>query len=367
VIRWVILVAVGLALALADGCAAGARGAARGETAATPAAGATADGGYDEQAIAAFYRGKTVKVLVGFPPGGGFDVVARIVAAALPNHLPGRPTVIVVNQPAAGSLAAANAISNVETQDGTVIGVTSERTILTQAVGDPAVQFDARKVHWLGSISSSPVTCALRSVLGYQSIAELIDGADVAMGSTGGTSQQSTLLLNKVLGTRFRVIGGYPGVAQVKLAIESGELDGLCLSWDGLRTLAPEWFKEPFYLRPISTMGPAAPPDEEYIRSVVRVEDLVKTDAARRLLTAYSKADEAAIPFHVGPNVPAERVAALRAALADVFKEPEVLERIEKAGRRPVPRTGEEVAAVYAAVLDTPPDVVDELRKILGP
>jgi tripartite-type tricarboxylate transporter receptor subunit TctC len=363
--RRTLLLAIGLVVAL-GGCApAAARSPTREPAAATPAPGATPAAASDEQAIAAFYRGKTVKVLVGFPPGGGFDVVARIVAAALPSHLPGRPTVIVVNQPAAGSLAVANAVSNVEPQDGTVIGVTSERTIVTQAVGDPAVQFDARKVQWLGSISSSPVTCAVRATLGYQSITELIGGPEVPMGATGGTSLQSTLLLNKVLGTRFRIIAGYPGVAQVRLAIESGELDGLCLSWDGLRTLAPEWFQEPFYLRPISTMGPPAPPDEQFIRSVVRVEDLVKTDADRRLVAAYSKADEAAIPFHVGPNVPADRVAALRGALASVFAERDVLEKIERAGRRPLPRTGDEVAAIYGEVLATPPDVVEELKTIL--
>jgi len=320
----------------------------------------------EKDPVADFYRGKTIKLFIGFGPGGGFDIVGRIVARNLPKYIPGHPRVVVINRPGAGTLITANNVYRAEAQDGTVIGLTSERTIIRQAVGDPAVEFDAKKVQWLGSVGSSPPTCVVRKDLGLESIKDAMNGPQVAMGGTGGSSSQAPLLVNRVLGTNFKVVHGYRAIARVRLATESKELDGFCVSWDGLKTIAPGWFKEPMFVSVLSTMGPPAPPDLA-LKNVPRVEDLVKGDFERKLLDVYSKPDFAAMPFHFGPGVPAERVKAMRQAFATLLADQEVLAQIKKIGREPAPKSGEEVAELYESVLTVPPDVIDELRKIITP
>jgi tripartite-type tricarboxylate transporter receptor subunit TctC len=320
----------------------------------------------EKDPIADFYRGKTIKLYVGFSPGGGFDVVGRIVARNLSKHIPGHPQVVVINQPGAGTLITANSVYRVEQQDGTVMGMTTERTIIRQAVGDPAVEFDARKVQWLGSVSSSAVACVVRKDLGLKSIEDAINGPEVVMGGTGGTSSQAPRLLNRVLGTNFKVVDGYRGIASARLATESKEIDGFCLSWDGLQTLAPGWFKDPMFVSVLSIMGPPVRPTDA-LKNVPRVEDLVKGDLERKLLDVYAKPDYAAMPFHFGPRVPAERVQAMRQAFANLLADKEVLAQIEKVGRDPAPKTGEEVAEIYASALTLSPEVIDELTKIITP
>lgn len=319
-----------------------------------------------EDAVADFYRGKTIKMFIGFSPGGGFDVVGRIVARSLPKFIPGRPRVVVINRPGAGTLITANNVYRGESQDGTVIGMTSERTIIRQAVGDPAVEFDARKVHWLGSASSSSVTCVARKDAGLKTIADALKGPKVPMGGTGGSSSQAPLLLNRVLGTQFKVVHGYRGIARVRLAIESKEIDGVCVSWDGLKGLAPGWFKEPMFVSILSTMGPPTPPDPR-LEGVPRVEDMVKGKLEAKLLEVYSKPDFAAMPFHYGPGVPADRVKAMRQAFTKLLADENVLAQIRKVGRSPAPKSGEEVTEIYESALAVPPDVLQELKKIITP
>ena len=320
----------------------------------------------EKTSAADFYKGKTIKLFVGFSPGGGFDLVGRIVGRSLPKYIPGRPRVVVINRPGAGTLITANNVYRTERQDGTVIGMTSERTIIRQAVGDPAIEFDARKVNWLASVGSSPPTCVVRKELGLKSIKDAVNGPSLAMGGTGGSTSQAPLLINRVLGTNFKVVHGYRGIARVRLATEAKELDGFCVSWDGLQTIAPAWFKKPMFVTILSIMGPPAPPHPA-LKNVPRVEDLVKGDFERKLLEAYSKPDLAAMPFHFGPGVPAERVKAMRQAFTKLLADKEVLARIKKLGRQVAPKSGEEVAKLYKSVLAVPPDVVAELTKVLTP
>ena len=320
----------------------------------------------EKASVADFYKGKTIKLFVGFSPGGGFDIVGRIVARNLPKYIPGRPRVVVINRPGAGTLITANNVYRAERQDGTVIGMTSERTIIRQAVGDPAVEFDARKVQWLGSVGSSPPTCVVRKDLGLKSIRDAVNGPSLAMGGTGGSTSQAPLLVNRVVGTNFKVVHGYRGIARVRLATESKELDGFCVSWDGLQSIAPGWFKNPMFVTILSTMGPPAPPHPA-LKNVPRVEDLAKGDFERKLLEVYSKPDFAAMPFHFGPGVPAERVKAVRQAFTKLLADKEVLAQIKKIGRQAAPKSGEEVAELYKSVLTVPADVIAELTKIITP
>lgn len=184
----------------------------------------------DQKAVADFYTGKTVRIVVGFAPGAAFDLFSRLLAKQIGRYLPGNPTIIVENRPGAASVLAANTIYNVEPKDGTVIGHIESNLALLQAIGADGLQLDVTKFNWLGAASKTPSTCAIRTDLGINELPELIGGREIVVGTTGpGTNTYNPpASMNAALGTRFKLISGYSGLANVVLAFQGKEVDGFC-------------------------------------------------------------------------------------------------------------------------------------------
>jgi len=226
--------------ASAGAATAGPAGASAGDAAPTSAGGAAPAPGaaFDEAAVAGFYRGKTVKIMVGHAPGGGYDTYSRLIGRHLGKYIPGNPVVIVENMIGAGSMIALNYTYSAAPRDGTVIVGPDGGLALQQLFGNPAVEFDMSKVQFLGSPSGFEYVMAATRRAGVTRFDELLgpNSKQLVMGGVPNTKiDHSTILLRDVLGANVRLVSGYTGTAPVRLAMESGEVDGVITSWESLR------------------------------------------------------------------------------------------------------------------------------------
>jgi len=359
-----LLAAAALLCIVLAACTPGAR-----QTAAPRSEQASAASGqrFDEQAVADFYRGKTIRILVGFSAAGAFDFYSRLLAAHMSQYIPGNPNIIVENRPGAGSALAANLVYAVEPKDGTVIGSFNEFLVLQQLLGAEGIQFDAGRFNWLGSSVDTTSTCLVRSDVGVNSIQELIGGRELNMGATGpGTPTYDTpAVMNTSLGTRFRMVTGYEGITQINLALESREVDGYCVSLDAVQIVARRLVEaEPPVVKILSVMG-TQPPDHPYVRGVPATEPLARTEREKQLLRAVHAPSRISKPFAVAPEVPRDRVEALRRAMVAVYADPAFIEDARTANQERSPTDGERVTAVVQELLRTPADAVADLKNIL--
>ena len=322
---------------------------------------------FNEQAVADFYRGKTIRIIVGFGPGGAFDVYSRLLSKHMPQYVPGNPSIVVENRPGAASAVAANLVYSVEPKDGTVIGSFNESLVLQQLLEAEGIQFDAAKFNWLGSSVDTRTTCLVRSELGINSIQDIIGGREVVVGSTGpGTpTQDGPAVLNAALGTRLRIVPGYEGIAAIQLALESRELDGYCVSFDSVQIVARRMIEsEPPGVKILVVLGPQ-PSDHPWLRGVPTAEGLAQSDRARQLVRAVHFASQVSKPFALAPEVPGDRIQALRKAYMSAFTDAGFVEDARAAGLEVSPSDGEKVTRVVRELLNTPRDTVNELKNIL--
>ncbi len=322
---------------------------------------------FDERAVADFYRGKTIRIVVGFAPGGAFDVYSRILAKYLPKYLPGSPTVIVENRPGAGSVLAANAVYNTEPKDGTVIGSFNEFLVLQQLMDAPGIQFDTGRFQWLGSSVSTFSACLARTDVGIRSIQEIMDGKELVVGTTGpgAATHDTPAVLNAALGTRFKLVPGYDGIAKVQLALESKEVDGYCVSFDAVQIVGRHMLEgDSPSARVLVVMGDKTL-DHPFLKGVPAAETLAKTEEARTLLRTLHAPSQMSKPFAVAPDVPRDRVEALRKAVADSFADPQFRDEAQRAQQEVSPSNGERVTAIVRQLLSTPPPVVARLKDVL--
>ncbi len=313
------------------------------------------------QNLANFYRGKTVRLIVGASAGGGFDVYSRVIAQHLTRHLPGSPTVIVQNMAGAGSLVAANYIANVAPKDGTVIGAPNP-AIVTNALFYPErVKFDAKKVMWIGS--------ALRETHVATSwytthIAKFEDtfGQDFFVAGSGGTTNIYPVLLNAVLGTRFKLVPGYPGTAEGNLAMERSEVDGIgAITWASVKATQGEALRD-HRLRILVQFGLMR---HKELPEVPWIFDYARTDKDRAALKLVLTTQEFGRPYLVAEGVPQNVVLALRNAFDETMQDPAFRADAAKRHLDLDPTRGAEIQSVVDDIYKTPPDIVDRVRKIL--
>ena len=331
-------------------------------TAAPAAAGAGA-----EPQVGNFYRGKTIRIVVGFAPGGGFDTYARLIAKYLPKYVPGRPTVIVENVAGAASIVAANQVYKTLPKDGTVIASFNENLVLLYALGKEGIEYDPRRFQWLGSMVNSPTTCATRADAGGNSFEEVMAGKQwiVAAEGPGTTTYDTPVVLQAALGANIKLVPGYDGTSRMRLAIEGREAEGGCWTWDSMSVTARQWFEStPPFARVLVVMGNRTP-DHPWLQGVPAAENLATTAESRQLLATVNGPSQMSKPYAVAPEVPRERVEALRQALAAVAADAEFLAEAEKAKLDVVPLTGAEVDEHVRAILDAPPAVVAKLKEVL--
>ncbi len=294
--------------------------------AAPPAAGAT----FDPKAIEEFYKGKTIRIVVGFAAGGGFDTYARLIARHLPKHLPGEPNVVVENQAGAGSLIAANNVYKSGPKDGTII-VHFNGGQITQkyVVENPAVEFDPTQYNYIGAPTPDAPACAVKKDSGFTSLEqartrEMIIGA-VAPGSS---SYDAPAVLKAALGLKFKMVDGYDGSAKIRLAADQGEVMGGCWGYESIQATWKDALEKQEVLI-IGQMGPEPRPD---LKDVPVFHSLARTDEERQLLEAGIVGPSLITRlFAMPPGVPAERVEAVRHAFVATLQDPALLEEAKKA------------------------------------
>lgn len=312
------------------------------------------------QASTEVYAGRTIHSLVGLSAGGGADTHMRLVARYLSKHLPGRPPVIPQNMTGANGLILANYLSNVAPRDGTYIGVLSSALLLQQAVGKPGVQYDLEKFNWIGSAAPRTVGIIVVSrSAGIESI-EAARQREVALGAVGvgGITSSLPRLINDLLGTRFKVVTGYPGSPQLDLAIERGEVHGRHYTWSGLKANQPRWIAD----KQVGILLYAGdkPDDLNGVRSL---DSLLPNPNERLLVEMVRSGTELGFPFVTTPGVPPERLAALRTAFLAAVADPELIREGEKARMELGLIRHTELEAMVRRILTAPADLRQRIRR----
>ena len=318
------------------------------------------------QSVEEFYKSRAVTIMVGFNTGNIYDTVMRTVARHIGKHIPGNPTVIPVNRPGAGSLAAANQVFNASPRDGTVIGVFN-RSIPTEPLlgSSSAAKFDATKFTWIGNVGSEVSVCVARKQTEVRTWDDFISKPmQVAATSTSADTGVYPLLLNNMFGAKLRLVTGYQGGADMTLALERGEVDGRCgWSLGGIKTARPAWLKD----GPINItvqLGLRGSPD---LAGVPLIMDLAKNDQQRRTLKLIMSRQELAYTFAAPPELPDDRTTALRTAFDRTMKDPEFLAEAEKMAIEVSAMTGSEVDRLMKEIYETPADLVAEARRVISP
>src|SRR5713226_414161 len=312
--------------------------------------------------VAAFYKGRQLRMIVGSAAGGGYDLFARIVARHIVHHIPGHPTMIVQNQPSAGGVVMTNQLYSQGPKDGTVIGVPING-IPTAPLLQMGTQFDATRLAWLGSTNREAYVAFVWHTVPVQSIAEL-SSKEVVVGATtpGTTMVDFPLLVNDVLGFKFKVVRGYPGTPQINLAIERGEVQGMGgLGWASIRAQTPHWISD----KKIKVLAQYGLKRYQELADVPTMLELAKSDADRQAMTMLFARTEYGRPYFLPPDVPAERVAALRRAFDATMKDPAFVAEAAKLQFEIDPLTGEQVQALVAQLANTPREVVARVRAAL--
>jgi tripartite-type tricarboxylate transporter receptor subunit TctC len=311
--------------------------------------------------VASFYAGKSIEVVIGYPPAGSNDIYGRIVARHLGKFVPGAPSILVRNMPGAGSLVAANHIYNRAPRDGTVLGVVSAGIPLQARLGQPQARFEPGKFIWIGRIqSSSSVTMVWRS----SKIMSLDDArrSEVVLSATGAGSTGSLYpnVMNEVLKTRFKLVQGYKGTHEAMLALERGEAEGHSTTWEAVKSVNMRWIEQGL-VRIIVQHGLNRAPDLPDVPTSV---ELATSPEDRAVMRAIMGAAEIGKAYFTTPEVPSDRAAALRRAFAAMMKDAAFIEEVKKVHGDVEPMTGEQMQDLIGE-LDTFPQVVIDRVKVL--
>jgi tripartite-type tricarboxylate transporter receptor subunit TctC len=312
--------------------------------------------------VADFYKGKQLRIIVGSAVGGGYDLYARALAKDLGRHIPGEPTIIVQNQPGAGGMMMVSQIYGQGPHDGTVIGAAVNGTP-TAPMLQGGAKFDAAKLNWLGSINREAYVAFVWHTAPVSHIGELKD-KEILVGATtpGTTMVDYPLLLNDLLGYKFKIVRGYQGPPQVNLAMERGEVQGNGgLGYAVVKSLTQNWLDEK-KIRILLQYNFERAPE---LQGVPLVTELAKTEAERQAMRLVFARAEYSRPFFVSPEVPTERVAALRKAFDATMKDPAFLAEAQKLQLDVSPMSGEAMQALVGDLANTPADVVARVKAAL--
>jgi tripartite-type tricarboxylate transporter receptor subunit TctC len=329
------------------------------------AANATTAAAQKADDVAEFYRGKTVRLVIGYGAGGGYDVYAKLLARYIGEHIPGKPTVIAQNMPGAGSRSAANWLYNVAPKDGTVLAVVSQATPADQALGQPGIQFDVRKFNWLGNM----VVVNNIMITWHESGVRTIEDAKkrpIAIGATGASSPSVLYptVANNLFGTQFKIVSGYPGGGDIMIAMERREVDGRGSdSWASLKANNPNWIRD----KKVNILFQVGPHREPDLPDPPLLTELAQNDEQKQILEVISGDAAVGRPLLTAPDVPAERVQALRKAFDDTMRDPAFLEAAKKASMYINPMGGEELQQIVGRIVSPSPHVIERVKEVIRP
>lgn len=314
-----------------------------------------------------FYKGKTVRFIVGFSAGGGFDTYTRVIARHLGKHLPGNPTTVVDNMTGAGSLIAANHMFNRAEPDGLTIGNFIGPLILQHALGNPAAQFDGRKFGWLGVPTPDSGVCTLTKASGIRTPEDwFASKRPIKLGGTapGSTTDDVPRLVGAAIGLPMQMITGYKGTSGVRLAADSGEVDGGCWAWESIK---PTWAKglaEGTALPVLQTMLESHPE----LKHVPLAVKYAKSNEAKELLKVVNGAyGVTARPYSVPPGLPPDRLRLLQRAFMNTMKDAEFLAETRKAKLEIKPVDGPTVTKLFAGLYEMKEDLKNKVKEIVLP
>jgi tripartite-type tricarboxylate transporter receptor subunit TctC len=313
--------------------------------------------------VADFYHGKTLNLIIGTSSGNDYDFRGRLLARYLGRHLPGEPTIIPQNMPGVGGVKAANYLATIAPHDGTTLHMIMSNMMSSEAIGAQGVQFDTRKFFWIGNTSSTPNVTVSWYKSGVTSI-EQVKTRQLIVGAPGGTvGVIYATAMNGLIGTKFKLVTGYPGGNEVNLALERGEIDGRASnSWASWKSTHPDWVKDKKIIVLVQ-IGLKRAPD---LADVPLLYELAHDDMDRQVLTFLSADTAIARSLVVTPDTPPERVEALRRAFDATMRDPEFLAEADKALLDIDPKTGEEAQKIADSIVNTPPDVVARAKALLG-
>lgn len=319
------------------------------------------------------FADKSVRIIVPYAPGAAYDRLARIVARRMGRYIPGNPSMVVQNMPGGGGAVATNYLYNVAPKDGSAMAILNTSLVLPQLIGSPAVKFDKAKFSWLGSLQKVNIACMMRKESGITDFSQLLGPGEKSFhfGATAaGASNHMWAVFLQDIGARIKIVSGYAGAAPIYSAMQQGELDGVCSTWDAMRITA----------RPLHGIGAEA--GSGAIANIIvqtgekRALDLpdvpllgkfLKTERQRAVANALSGADEVTRAFALPPGVPAERVRLLREAFKQSMDDPELKEMTQKSGDELSPDSGEYVEQVMQRIVkETPKDLIAEIKRLFG-
>src|SRR5580698_3090252 len=308
-----------------------------------------------------FYKGKQIRLIAGFPAGNDYDLGARLLIKYLPKYIPGQPTIIVQNMPQAASVVAANYLYMQAPRDGTAFGSFSRNIVNDALTGQANVVIEPRKVIWLGATSRPSRVCARWYTAPVKTPADLFT-QDFIVGAAGATSSLAILptVLNKVLGTKFRIVEGYQGMGDTLLAVQRGELQGACASFQQFRIVEQQIKdgKMTYLLRAEET------PIAE-IPDVPSIFDYAKTDEQRHLMRFVFSSNEFGRPYVFPPEVPQERVDIMRKAIADAVHDPELLAEAATIKMDMTYTPPDHLEQLVQKLYQTPPAVIETVKSLL--
>jgi tripartite-type tricarboxylate transporter receptor subunit TctC len=306
--------------------------------------------------VADFYKGKTVTVIVGYPPASGYTFYGHVMARFFADHIPGKPTVIVQNMPGAGSIKAANYLYNVAPKDGTAVGIFSVGALIDELFGHSTTSFDTTKFGWVGNMDESIGLCVVNDNSGIATFDDLRK-KETLFGGTGpsGGATQAALALTRLYGAKIKLIKGYPGAEDVVLAMDRSEVQGVC----GLtKTVLKSRFAEPFKSGQIKPIIHDNMKSQADLPGVPGVYDFAKTTKDREVLDLLFGWRVLGRPIAAPPAVLPERLRTLQQAFLDTMKDPRFVAEAQKANLDLAPSSGEEVAALIKRLFSHSKDTV---------
>ena len=310
-----------------------------------------------------FYAGKTIRFIVGFAAGGGYDAYTRLVARYISRYIPGHPSTVVENMDGAGSVIAANHIYNKAEKDGLTVGIWNSHNIFNQMMGDRSLRIDGRKFGWIGSPSKDSVACAIMGFTGLKTFDEILKAKKaVRMGATrAGNTTQLPEMLNRWAGTNFEVIPGYTGTAKIRLAMRSHEVDGACWTWDSMRSTARSMLdaKGDDKMMPFIINGKW---DDPEVRNIAQFSDVIKNKDDLNAFNTWNAANEFARPFSLPPGSPPEALSILRKAFKATMQDKDYKADAEKSKLTVDYVSGERVEQYVEQIYTAPPEVKQRLE-----
>jgi tripartite-type tricarboxylate transporter receptor subunit TctC len=310
-----------------------------------------------------FYKGKNIRFIVGFAAGGGYDTYTRMVARHISRHIPGNPAIVVENMDGAGSLIAANHIYSKITPDGLTVGIWNSFNVFMNAIGDPGVKIDGRKIEWIGTPGKDSPACAIMGFTGLKTLDDIVDSKKlIRMGAVrGGNTVHLPEMLNRWAGANLKIIPGYTGTSKIRIAMQSKEIDGACWTWDSMRSTARSMLDAKGGDRMIPFVISDRWEDPE-VKTVPLFTEVFRDEANRQAFNIWNAANQFSRPFTLPPRTPKDRVNVLRNAFKATMEDNDFLADAKKSNLTVEHISGEEAERLAKQIYSMPPQVKERLE-----